>query len=312
MSHTSSATSKLLHGGLRYLETGQFGLVRKSLQARSIWLSQAPHLCKKLKLLLPVYQGQGRPRWMLWTGIKMYDLLAFGSGFPTSHWMTRDQVLDCSPGLASQGLLGAYTFHDAQMDDAALGNWVIDQAKAYGANLVCGKEVTTVSSLSGYDRIVNATGPWAMGLRHSQPGKSAYFLDWVRGSHIVLDRVCHAALLLQVPKEKRIFFILPYQGKTLVGTTEVRQAGPVGQGASSEEIDYLLSAYNHYLKPMATTGDITQVFSGVRPLIKGAQNPTQATREWAFERVNQVLHIYGGKWTTAQIQGEEAAERILK
>ena len=312
MSHTSSSTSKLLHGGLRYLETGQFGLVRKSLLARSTWLKQAPHLCNNLKFLLPVYQGQGRPKWMVGTGLKIYDLLALGSGFQNSSWMPYNKVLDYHPNLEPRNLLGAYSFFDAQMDDAALGNWVIDQARALGVSIVFGNEVAKVSILSNYDRIVNATGPWAMSLRHSQPGKSVYALDWVRGSHIVLDRLCPTALLLQVPKEKRIFFVLPFHGKTLVGTTEVRQEGPDDQGASSEEIDYLFTAYNHYLKPIATSEDIYRVFSGVRPLIKSVQDPTQATREWAFERVDHVLHIYGGKWTTAQIQGEEAEKRILQ
>ena len=312
MAHTSSSTSKLLHGGLRYLETGQFGLVRKSLLARSTWLKQAPNLCKKLKFLLPVYQGQGRSKWILGTGLKMYDLLALGSGFKNSSWIPCNQILDYHPRLEPRNLLGAYSFFDVQMDDLALGNWVIDQAKAKGVSLIHGHEITALSNLSNYDRIVNATGPWAMGLRQNQPGKPAYSLDWVRGSHIVLDRLCPAALLLQVPEEKRIFFILPYRNKTLVGTTEVRQEGPHNQGASNEEINYLLNAYNQYLQPTASIMDISQVFSGVRPLIKSAKNPTQTTREWAFERVDNVLHIYGGKWTTAQIQGEEAAERILQ
>lgn len=315
MAETSRASSKLLHGGLRYLEGGHLRLVGKSLQARATWLQQAPHLCQPLRLLLPVYAGIGRPRWAVGLGIRLYDLLARGSGFPHGQWLTADEVAVLQPGLSRTGLKGAYAFYDAQMDDQALGNWVVQQFCAAGGTLACEHEVARIDDLDTYDRIVNATGPWAFELRRTQDQAGvppAYALDWVRGSHIMLDRRCHAALLLQVPGEKRIFFVLPHQGRTLIGTTEVRQTAPDNPGPSEEEIAYLLDAHNHYLSPYAAHSDVTDSFSGVRPLIRSANDPTDATREWAFERVGKVLHIYGGKWTTAQLQGEEAATRILQ
>lgn len=312
MAETSRASSKLLHGGLRYLETGHVRLVGKSLQARATWLEQAPHLCEQLQLLLPVYRGVGRPRWTIGAGIRLYDMLARGSGFPKGQWMSASEVLAHQPGLAAANLQGAYAFYDAKMDDEALGQWVVEQFRAHGGQLDCGHEVQHLDELAGFDRIVNATGPWALALRQTQPGAPAYALDWVRGSHIVLDRPCLAAMLLQVPNDKRIFFVLPRKGQTLVGTTEVRQETPDNPGPSEAEIDYLLAAHNHYLGPPAQRSDVTEAFAGVRPLIRSADNPTEATREWAFERVGKVLHIYGGKWTTAQLQGEDAATRILQ
>lgn len=312
MTETSTSSSKLLHGGLRYLETAQFRLVRKALHARKFWLQQAPHLCHPLEMLVPVYQGVGRPRWLLGTGVRLYDLLAQGSGFPRSRWLAAAEVLKRRPDLKSDGLQGAYAFHDGQMDDAALGQWVVNQAVDAGVRLQTSHAIHHLDELDVFDRIVNATGPWALALRHTQPGTPAYRLDYVRGSHIVLSRPCPTALFLQVPAEKRIFFVLPWHNQTLVGTTEVRQTTPDNPGPSATEIQYLLQAYNFYIKHPVTTADVGSTFSGVRPLIYSAHNPSNATREWAFERVGKVLHIYGGKWTTAHTQGQDAAQATLQ
>ncbi|TXH85120.1 FAD-dependent oxidoreductase [Thauera aminoaromatica] len=312
MGETSRASSKLLHGGLRYLETGQFRLVGKALHARTDWLELAPHLCHRLELLLPMYRDKGRSQFTISAGIRIYDVLAMGSGFPRARVLKPSEVLALQPGLSPEGLVGAWAFFDAQMDDYALGNWVIEQFRKLGGELVTDFEVRDLAVLDGFDRIVNATGPWAMQLRETMPGKPSYTLDWVRGSHIVLDRICPAAMLLEVPGSSRIFFVLPYQGRTLIGTTEVRQSGPNNPGPSEDEIRYLLDAHNHYLAPAAMRCDVVEAFSGVRPLLRSADNPSEATREWAFERTGNVLHIYGGKWTTAKLQGDEAAQRILQ
>ena len=312
MGETSRASSKLLHGGLRYLETGQFRLVGKALHARTDWLELAPHLCHRLEMLLPMYRDKGRSQFTISAGIRIYDVLAMGSGFPRARVLKPSEVLALQPGLSAEGLVGAWDCFDAQMDDYALGNWVIEQFRKLGGELVTDFEVRDLAVLDGFDRIVNATGPWAMQLRETMPGKPSYTLDWVRGSHIVLDRICPAAMLLEVPGSSRIFFVLPYQGRTLIGTTEVRQSGPNNPGPSEDEIRYLLDAHNHYLAPAAMRCDVVEAFSGVRPLLRSADNPSEATREWAFERTGNVLHIYGGKWTTAKLQGDEAAQRILQ
>lgn len=312
MAETSRASSKPLHGGLRSLEGGHLRLVGKSLQARTAWIQQAPHLCGPLQLLLPVYAGIGRPRWTIGLGIRLYDLLAHSSGLPKGCWLTAKALTAPQPGLSQTGLLGAYAFYDARMDDQPLGQWAVDQFCAAVGALACSREITHIEDPDGFDRIVNATTPWALNLRRTQPGQPAYTLDWIRGSHIVLDRPCTAAMLLQIPNETRIFFVLPRKVQTLIGTTEVRQSGPNNPGPSEDEIRYRLDAYNHYLAPAAMRDDVDEVFSGVRPLLRSADNPSDATREWGFERVDKVLHIYGGKWTTAQLQGEEAAIRILQ
>lgn len=313
MAHTSQSSSKLLHGGLRYLETAQFGLVKESLKARCIWLNQAPHLCQPLELLFPIYKGAGRSKWQIGLGIKLYDFLAAGSGFPRGRWLDAQTVLKKSPHLNGQNLLGAYAFYDAQMDDYALGMWVVEQAQQAGVEVISHTQIENLAQLSAFEHIVNAAGPWAMQLRQQQSTKPpAYSLDWVRGSHIVLDQKIEQALMLPVLNEKRIFFVLPYQGKTLIGTTEVRQAQPESQEPSAEELNYLIQAYNIHHKQKIQLEDIHQSYSGVRPLIKSASNPSEASREWAFEKVANVLHVYGGKWTTAQVQGEAAVKELFK
>ena len=312
MAHTSQSSSKLLHGGLRYLETGQFKLVHKALQARQFWLQQAPHLCHQLELLFPIYKGAGRPKWQIALGTKLYDVLAKGSGFPKSKWLNANETLHHSPNLKAHDLLGAYSFFDGQMDDYQLGLWVIQQIQNLGGQVLTGRPVNTLEELSDYDAIVNATGPWVMQLRTQQPSPPSIEIDWVRGSHILVNQTLAQALMLPIPNEKRIFFVLPYQGKTMIGTTEIRQNQPESESASMAEIDYLLKSYNQYHQSPLSPSDVCDTFAGVRPLLKDAINPSNSTREWAFETVGNVLHVYGGKWTTAQIQGEAACEELLK
>lgn len=311
ISHTSRSSSKLLHGGLRYLETGQFSLVKKALQARRYWIEQAPEICHPLKLWFPIYKGQGRPKWQVGLGLRIYDFLARGSGFERAKWVPVEEMLKSCPDMDTQGLRGAFAFYDAQMDDAQLGQWVIDKTTALGTKVISHHEVKTLDELKDFDAIVNAAGPWVMTLRSQQAGAANHQIDWVRGSHLLIDRPCAQSLMLQIPHEKRIFFVLPYHGQMMIGTTEVRQDHPESEPPSDKEIDYLLHAYNHYHHQKLSRKDVASVFSGVRPLLKTADNPSNAKREWAFESIGNVLHIYGGKWTTAQIQGEAAADRLL-
>ena len=153
-----------------------------------------------------------------------------------------------------------------------------------------------------FDQIVNAAGPWANQLLAASHINCKLSLDLVRGSHIVLNRPCLNACLLEVPNERRFFFALPWQWQTLVGTTEERQLAPTPTtpvAPSEQEIAYLLSAYNHFFNTPATLADITTTFAGLRPLVKSASSPSRSTREYAFERHGTLITIFGGKWTTA-------------
>ena len=141
-------------------------------------------------------------------------------------------------------------------------------------------------------------GPWAEQLIKQSGLNLPYQLDLVRGSHLIANRTCTTPLFLEVPNQKRIYFVLPWKGQTLIGTTEVRQALNAPIECSKEEQDYLITAYNHYHNQPIQLEEITESFAGVRPLIKSKDNPSQATREYAIHQDSQLVTVLGGKWTT--------------
>ena len=324
MYETSRASTKLLHGGLRYLEQGELRLVYESLHERTWWTAHAPQLAKPIRLVLPVYRGAGRPRWLLGLGLTLYDVLAGRHSFGRHHWHPHQALLKELPHLRSDNLIGGYTFHDAQMDDYALGRWAASQAHTAGVVIHESTAVTkigvdgTLTTAHGthhYDRIVNVAGPWAKQLLDASGIPAEHTLDLVRGSHIVLpnapDAPLHTGLLVQVPGERRICFILPYQGNILVGTTEVRQPLDTPPHCSDEERRYLLAVYNDYFTDTRTDADILTTFAGVRPLLHSATDPTKASREYALERQGHVVTIFGGKWTTSRVLAQKAAALAL-
>ncbi|MES2205633.1 MAG: glycerol-3-phosphate dehydrogenase/oxidase [Pseudomonadota bacterium] len=311
ISHTSRASSKLLHGGLRYLENGEFRLVREALLERHKWFQDAPsNLAKPLCMLLPVYRNSKRSRWLLKLGLSLYDLFARDSGLPSHMWLQRNEVLLKDPFLKPEGLLGAFQFWDGVMDDQKLGFWAAKQACEAGAIIHEGLGVETVDingkikllngSLEEFDYVINAAGPWSKFLLGQSGLSSSHDLDLVRGSHIVLNRPLRSACLFEVPGERRIFFVLPWQDGTLVGTTEVRQKFLESVSPSNDEITYLIQAYNAYFSHPVDENDIRETFAGVRPLVKSAQDPSRATREYALEKKHKLINVFGGKWTTAR------------
>lgn len=320
MSATSSASSKLLHGGLRYLENMEFRLVKEALHERDAWLQLVPHLAKPLELLVPVYKQGRRSRWAYAAGLKLYDLLASKSTMPGSQWRSREAVLGQNPSLKQEGLLGAYSFWDGQMDDHALGLWVAQQAIAAGARLHENMPVTQVTPVGHvhlsngqqvqHDRVINVAGPWAQQLAEQSGVQLTYALDLVRGSHIVLDTPCAQAWLLEVSSERRIFFVLPWKGQTLVGTTEVRQTAAEAVTCSIQEQDYLMNAYRYYFSGQANVM-LASSFAGVRPLIKSAKDPSKVTREYAVQRQDKLITVLGGKWTTSMALARKVAEQAV-
>jgi glycerol-3-phosphate dehydrogenase len=320
MKKTSQSSSKLLHGGLRYLEHGEFRLVREALRERDAWLQRVPSLTKSLRLVMPIYNGSRRSRWKIGAGLFLYDHIAGRSLLPKSRWLSAETLLGRDSGLVSNGLVGGFEFSDGQMDDYQLGLWVAEQVRAAGGRLY---EDTAVASISttgsiklqngectNYDRVINVCGPWAAQLLESSGLHSPYRLDIVRGSHLVIDQPCIQAYLLEVPKEERIIFALPWKGKTLLGTTEVRQALNEPVRCSDKEQDYLLNAYNHYRMAPVSAELITDQFAGVRPLLSSANEPGRATREYAIQCDNKLVNVFGGKWTTTLALAQEVTQRI--
>lgn len=317
MQATSRASSKLLHGGLRYLENREFRLVREALRERDHWLQLAPDLAKPLRIVMPIYKNAHRPGWQISLGLFLYDHLAGKSLLPKAQKLSVKEVLEADPCLNPMGLKGGYVFSDGQMDDYALGLWVADQARAHEAEIredCAVQEVTSDASLKindeyvQHDRLINVSGPWALDLLQRSGLSASHSLDLVRGSHLVLDGSPNQAYLLEAQNERRIVFVLPWKGRTLVGTTEVRQSISDLIICSTAEVNYLLDVYRHYFPESDST--VVETFAGIRPLLYSADDPNKATREYAIHRNGKLVTVLGGKWTTAMALANRVSQTI--
>lgn len=319
MDETSSNSTKLLHGGLRYLETGQLRLVHEALVERAWWLENCPEFTHPLRIALPVYAGVSRPAWMIAAGLVLYRLLAGSRHIGGWRWHAAADFARQNPGLRSEGLRGGFYFYDGQMNDRALGLWMADKARARGVKILENHEVERLDPdarllVAGierrFDAVINVAGPWAAMLLQRSGIEPAYGIDWLRGSHLLFAGPDPQAMLLQVPQEDRIFFVLPYEGRTMVGTTEVAQSSDEPITISDAEIDYLLRVYNYYFNEQKTREDIIGTFSGVRPLLHFTGDPTRASREYAVDRQSRLINVYGGKWTTARALGRKVSRML--
>jgi len=318
MQQTSIASSKLLHGGLRYLENFEFRLVQESLHERQWWLKNVPGLTRRLPILYPIY-SHTRSRWKIKIGMLLYDVLAGKKGIGRHRWLSTKQVKRCSPNLRQTDLKGAYLFFDGQMDDRKLGLWVAEQCKNLAVTIMENCEVTgldqkgTVTTSKGpisFDRVVNAAGPWAVELLEKSNQELKQTLDLVRGSHLLLPHISKYGHMLEVPKEKRITFVLPFKHQTLLGTTEVRQKIDTPIECSDNERQYLLKLYNYYFEPNLNQQSILREFAGLRPLLAGSDSAGKASREYQIVRRGKLINVFGGKWTTARALGRAVLTKI--
>ncbi len=318
MQKTSMASSKLLHGGLRYLEQFEFRLVKEALQERKWWLKNVPRLTRRLPLIYPIY-SHSRSRWKIKLGMMFYDFLAGKKGIGRHRWLTANQVKRCSPHLIQENLKGAYLFADGQMDDRALGLWVAKQCRSLNVNI---KEKCRVKKINQFgllesqqgtqqfDRIVNVAGPWSVQLLEQSKLNKEQQLDLVRGSHLLLPHVSKFGHMLEVPNEKRIVFVLPFKGDTLLGTTEVKQTIDEPIECSDSERDYMLTVYNYYFEPDVNKQSVISDFAGVRPLLTSEDSISNASREYRITCDNQLINVFGGKWTTSRALARAVAAKI--
>lgn len=203
MKATSSATSKLLRGGFRYLENREFRLVREAPRERGAWIQRAPHLSKPLRLVMPIHQQSQRLSWMIALGLFFYDHLAGKRLLPKAKRLSARELISRDSHLKSEGLQGGYEFSDGQMDDHALGLWVAEQAKQaevkiaerteVGALTQDGRVITADGATRHHDRLVNVAGPWSHSLLQESGIHPPYELDHVRGSHLPLEQPCKQA-----------------------------------------------------------------------------------------------------------------------
>lgn len=316
LSQTSSASTKLLHGGLRYLEQGHLALVAESLRERARWLREVPQHCSWLPLLLPIYPRQHRPAWQWRFGLGLYDGLALGQLPGFARWLTTAEVRAVHPDLVHEELQGAWQFWDGQMDERALGQWVMRQARRSGVRIHEQQAVEAVSPTAwittadgdrlSFDWVVNAAGPWAVQLLERSEISSSVQLDLVRGSHLLVPVPAgcvlpRQGLFVELPRSKRIAFLLPYQGELLVGTTEETQALQEPVAASPSEKALLHELVGQNLPSWdASARRQGRFFAGLRPIVRSSANVSQASREALVERQGQLISVFGGKWTTAR------------
>lgn len=321
---TSSRSSKLVHGGLRYLREGRIGLVRDSVQERQQLLSEAPGLVEPLPFLIPDYRGESPPPWMLRAGLAAYDLLAFNWDH---SWLDRDQFLLAAPHLRREGLTGGARFLDAQVDDARLVLRVIFEAVARGGEARNGvrallphredgvTKVTLVEEDGSRQEVeakvvVNACGAWADEFQERRPGR----LRPLRGSHLVFPawRVpCPCAISFMHPQDRRPGFLIPWEGVTFCGTTDLDHPEELNHEPrmTRPELDYLLEGLTHAF-PHLKLGpeDVISTWAGVRPVISQGPglSPSQETRDHGLWDEDGVVTMTGGKLTTFRLMAREA------
>ncbi len=315
--HTSSASSKLIHGGLRYLETYEFRLVREALVERERMLAAAPHLIRPMAFVLPQAHAV-RPRWMVRAGLYLYDLLGLGSSLPRSRALRRDDPRLAPLTPDSSGFL----YWDAQVDDAALVRANAADATANGAEIVTGVAVTgaqrhdhgwTITLSDGHSvgarAVVNAAGPWVRELLDTLGVTTTSGLRLIKGSHITVPSLWAGdhAYILQQP-DRRVVFAAPWRGQTMLGTTDVPVQHPGDAGIDADEIAYLCAAANRYFRQQIAPGDVTGTWSGIRALYdNGADEARTVTRDYHLDLDTDaapILSVFGGKITTARALAE--------
>ena len=327
-SGTSSASTKLVHGGLRYLEYREFALVREALRERETLWAIAPHIVRPIRFVLPHQPGQ-RPHWMLRMGLFLYDHMGTGRRMTGARAIR----LDTHPAGAAlaPGLRKGFEYSDGWVDDARLVVLNAMDAAAHGASirtrtplLAARREgalwvVETPSGPFTARMLVNAAGPSADDLARLAGEEPAFALRRVRGSHIVVPRLfTHAyAYIFQLP-DTRICFAIPYEGKfTLIGTTDRDHAGPLDHvTAAPDEVAYLCDAASRYFARKVAPGDVVRSYAGVRALVDdGSGRPEAATRGYrlslsAPDRGAPLLGIWGGKITSYRHVAECAVDRL--
>ena len=331
--HTSSASSKLIHGGLRYLEQFEFRLVAESLAEREVLLRIAAHLVRPVRFVMP-HVPQLRPRWMIRTGLFLYDHLGRRTRLPGSHSVRLDRP-PYSAGLKPEYRHG-FIYSDCCVDDARLVVANARDAEARGARILTRTECLAAKREGNFWRvqlrgpggapevtaraIVNAAGPWVKAVlneRLRQPSQDEVRL--VRGSHIVVHRLYegdHAYILQN--DDRRVVFMIPYESRyTLVGTTDVaHEDDPSRPEASAAEVEYLCRAVNRYLRRAVSPADVLWRYAGVRPLYDdGSASPSAVTRDYVLrldsdQSVAPVLSVFGGKITTYRRLAEHAIDKL--
>ena len=329
---TSSKSSKLIHGGLRYLESFQISLVRSCLKERALLLENAPSLVKLVPFFIPVYRTTKRRPWQINIGLWIYNLLSgFKSPFnkiPLSQW-------DELSGLSRDNLEAVFQYYDAQTDDVLLTRAVAASARLLGAQILtnatvtgceidssgCVVEIRSSNSVTKYHCrvVVNASGSAVNQiLKLCKPVQKELAVDLVQGAHIVLNRPAKQGVFyLESPSDKRAVFVMPWKDRTLVGTTETRIEDNTGSPSPFPyEVEYLLTVYNYYFKnEKASISDVLESFAGLRVLPHDAKSLFARGRDTILladsDSHPRLVTIYGGKLTAYRATADRVLQKIL-
>jgi len=328
-SATSCRSSKLIHGGLRYLETGQFNLVRESLRERETLLRIAPHLVKRVSFHIPVYQSSSRSVLKIRAGLTLYALLdglkreSRFSTLPRAEWDTLD-------GLDTTGLKAVFRYSDAQTDDTMLTHTVMRSAQALGAELLCPAEfVSATRTDSGWrvcwrdsqgeqeidaSTLVNAAGPWVNEVTaRLTPPIAPPAIELVQGAHVVIEDTPHRGVYYLEAEDRRAVFVMPWRSMTLIGTTETRFHGdPVQVAPHPEETEYLLNTFRRYFPKREVT--VRDQFAGLRVLPTGTGITFNRSRETVYMLDDatqpRLVSIIGGKLTGYRAAAEAVINKL--
>lgn len=316
----STKTSKLAHGGLRYLEQLNFGLVREALCERDRLLELHPDHVKPLPFVFPVHKDQFEPK--IWLGMKLYDILSGKSKMPKSKKLDLVQTSMHLPWLRIQDVKSGYLFYDAVMDDYSVLMRTVKFAQHCLVDISEGEQVLSFyqdesSAVVITDRrkvtckmLINATGAWT---------NQFFDRDVVRpskGIHIVTDKIyTKCASVLQTPQDKRVFFTIPYKGNTIIGTTDTFYDGDLDNvTATDKDIAYVLTAINTFSKVKIQQRDILDVYAGIRPLANNSNSVFASAlgRDTVFIKKHRVLSVFGGKYTTHRAVAKIVLKKIKK
>jgi glycerol-3-phosphate dehydrogenase len=333
---TSSLSSRLVHGGIRYLEQYAFHLVFEASRERRVLLKIAPHLVRPLPFLFPVYRGARVPSWKLRAGMWLYDLLSLFRNVRWHRWLGAKQVRRVEPGLRDRGLVGAALYYDAQVDDARLVIATVRSAMRAGALAANYVEMTALLKPDGRVRgavvrdvltgqtasirahvVVNATGPWSDHVRRLDDPHATPVLRLTKGAHVMVPRKRLAnehAVTLFSPVDGRVMFALPWGDLSYIGTTDTdADASPDALRVTAADVTYLLRSANAaFPDAHLSQSDVVSTWAGLRPLLReDDRDPSQVTREHrVLESAQGLISIVGGKLTTYRVMGRDVVERV--
>jgi glycerol-3-phosphate dehydrogenase len=331
---TSSRSTKLAHGGVRYLEQGNVALVMEALKERGLLRQNAPHLVSELPFVVPSYSWWEGPFYSI--GLKLYQMLSGKYGFGASEFLSKEETLRRLPNVKTEGLRGSVLYYDGQFDDSRLLINLVTTAAEQGATLlnyapvialqkgagglvngVAWEDLESGQRFSAQARVViNATGPFTDAVRRLGEPEAEAMISPSQGAHLVLERSFlpgDTALMVPHTSDSRVMFAIPWHGHTLVGTTET----PVAEASLepvplAQEIDFMLETAALYFAKAPTRADILSVFAGIRPLVKSGtgKNTAALSRDHTIH-LDQcgLLSITGGKWTTYRNMAQDAVNQ---